>query len=260
MAEAPFNSPAEATGGKAPGLDTKIGSFPLGVWLLIAAAGIGVGLIIRRFTSGKASATADGEVGAPAVDPWGGFTSQGAANGVVTMNGGTGAGTTPEPAEPETNNSWVRKAVTRLGTLGYDPAVVDSALRKYVNGEAITPAEQSIVSVAISNMGPPPEEVPSIVVLTPEAPAAPTAPPPPPPTPAPVVPSGPSQEEQNRQAWLSEASRLRDLANSGQAMSDADLDKMRGMGFTTSDPSLSPTFRYFWRIWLNARGYSNSNG
>ena len=42
-------------------------------------------------------------------------------------------------------------------------------------------------------------------------------------------------------------------------MSDADLDKMRGMGFTTSDPSLSPTFRFLWRLWLNARGYTNSN-
>lgn len=259
---APFNSPAEATGGKAPGLSTRVGSFPLGVWLLIAAAGIGIGLIIRRFTSGlsgSSSAADSGTVGAAPAD----YSTQGAAfasPGTVGLPGGTGNPLPTTEVEPETNLTWVKKAIARLGVLGYDAADADAALRKYVNGEALTQAEKTMVSVAIASLGPPPEEVPSIIVATPEAPTAPAAPAPPPPTPVPQVPAPISAEEQNRQAWLAEAQRLKDLANSGQPMSDADLDKMRGMGFTTSDESLSATFRFYWRIWLNARGYQHSNG
>lgn len=248
--------PAEAPSGK--GLTMKVGSFPLYVWFIILGAGIGAGLLIRKLTSGL-GAKSSGEVGTPAVDPYAGFTTQGAAYGTIGMNGGTGA-TAPEP-EPETNNSWVRRAVTRLVALGFDAATVDSALRKYVNGEALSQSEMGIVSTAIQNLGPPPEEVPSIIITQPEPPTqAPTETPPPPPTQTPVVPTGPSQEEQRRLAWYQEAERLTNLANSGNPMSDEDLYKMQGMGFTTSQSNLSAQFRFLWRIWLNAHGYTNDNG
>jgi hypothetical protein len=54
------------------------------------------------------------------------------------------------------NVSWENAAINVLVSRGYDPYTVSKALTDYLNGSVGSQQEQSIVSVAISAIGPPP--------------------------------------------------------------------------------------------------------
>ena len=223
-------------------LQQRIGPFPLGGWLAIAGGGIGLGLVIRRATSGfdKPAEPIDGTAAA-ATDPL--FKTQGAQY-VIPLNGGAGESYGGDPAL-RTNNDWVRYAVTYLVSQGQNGAVADSALRKYIEGRAVTTAEQAMIAIAIRDVGPPPEGVPPIDVIpdaTTPLPTTPGTPTPVPPTTAPLSPAGAAWVTQ-LDAWLK--------AVEANTADKAVYSGLSGAGVRVGDPnynSLSPTAqaRYRW--------------
>lgn len=60
---------------------------------------------------------------------------------------------------PVTNAQWSRLAADYLLGKGDDPSLVESALAKYINGTALSAAEQAIVNTALTEFGSPPEGV-----------------------------------------------------------------------------------------------------
>lgn len=267
MSDTPSPEPTSSPGAGNP-LARRVGPFTIGQWLIIVGAGVALGVVLRRFGGGPAD-LAD----MPAVDESGaaytGFTTQGAA---VPMNGGTA--TLPTNAITD-NQQWLAAGSRALlGIGGYGAGEIDTALRRYLDGELLTQRDAAIVSAALGAIGTPPEYVPPMNVQSSPTTNVPTTggqatPPPPanvPVTPPPSTTSGPAgtvTQAGQEALWLATAAALRDKANAsvngGPAMTDAELDRMRGMGFTTSDPALDPTFRYYWRIWLNQRGYAGQN-
>lgn len=128
-------------------LKTEVGGVPVAVWGGVIIAGLGVGYFINRRNANKANQP------------------------VQLTESGVGAGGSgqfadinpPAPEEPkiETNESWRIKATNGLIATGlYDPATVESALRKYVTGQSVNVVEQAIIAVALTRYGVPPEPLP----------------------------------------------------------------------------------------------------
>ena len=94
---------------------------------------------------------------------------------------------------PITNVQWSRLAADYLNGQGNDPALVERALAKYIRGQALDAAEQSIVNIAQRVFGVPPE---GLILLPPNtAPSgdnnSPTTVPPPVNAPAPSTNNNP---------------------------------------------------------------------
>jgi hypothetical protein len=157
--------PAPAgTGGAALHLGGQtLGPFKPVVWLGIIGGGITLGLLVR---SRSRSA---GVEPAAATDDTAGVTYPG--SGVVSLPTGAGS-TVTTTAAPATNNAWLNAATVRLVAEGQDPVLVQSALRKYLDGKPMTPQETAIVSLAIRYLGPPPDGAPPAETTT--APTTPT--------------------------------------------------------------------------------------
>lgn len=256
MTDTGFAPPAKAVTGE--GLNAKFGSFPVYVWGLILAGGIGAGILVRKALNGRQEGAGDPAEDGATTEPL--FSTQGAQY-VTPLNGGAGE---TQPATEDTNNEWVKRGVKALVALGHPASNVDAALRRYVNGEEMTAADAAIVNLVVSLQGPPPQEVPSIVIKAPdpspvpEVPAyAPTTPTPPPPTSAPVAPTPtPPALDPQAQAWISAAADVVARMNNGTG-DDALFHKAAGMGFTSHDPALTQTTRFYYRIWLDRNGYKD---
>jgi len=257
------DTPPESGGGgpKMPAaLSKKYGSFSLGVWLLILTGGVVAGLLIRKVTAGFGQAPA---ADLPTTVPTDQFTSEGVGGSTVPINGGPAGTGQNMPADATTNDMWQSRALTFLIGRGFDSAEADTALRKYLYGDAVTAKEAAMVSVALTYMGAPPEAVePMQISTSPVTPVpVPTPqPPPPPPTSAPVTPAAAQPAlSPDALAWIGSAAdlaqRVNAMAAGGQKVSDADLHKLAGMGFTSHDPALSQTARFYYRIWLDQNGY-----
>lgn len=127
-------------------LGKKVGPLPMGVWIVVIAAGLGIGYMIN-----KNMASGDGEEG----------TGSGVEEGV-----GTG-GLVPVPWEPEDNTpkgpednvAWGNQAINYLVGLGYPPAEVDNAVRKYLAAQTLTIKENAWLSQVLVKFGAPPEPI-----------------------------------------------------------------------------------------------------
>lgn len=237
---------------KSSGMNQRIGPFELRIWLVLIAAGLVIGMVIRRRTAATPAATA--EPGA------GDFVTQGAT---LPLNGGQLGGSAPTP----TNHDWLVRAAGLIAqsTSGYDPAEVDAALRKIIEGTPVTSREMAIYSLAIQLAGTPPEDVPAVTLVTAQdsptiGTTLPTPPAVVPPTSTPMqpVPSGdPNVAKWNRATELK--NKLNASVAGGPPLTDAEaLEATRY--FTTSDPTISPLARMYWRLWLNQHGYTNQFG
>lgn len=151
MADAPDAPDAPDHGGGHFGLKStlgkKVGPLPMGVWLLAIAGGLLVAVFIRRRSVATPTDTQ------PSTD-----TQPGAGNLGGAAPGTDGTNNT----RPTTLEDWYRLGVDTMTalSLGYDTGLVDRALRKYITGEALTTAEQAVVSIVIRLIGPPPVPVP----------------------------------------------------------------------------------------------------
>jgi hypothetical protein len=143
--------------------DGKIGKFPIWAVGVVIAGAILVFMLWRN--RGKAPA----KTGTDATDQ--GLYSEGEAGVDGLPPGAIGdfldgnpldpaypVGLTPNGIPgPVTNVQWTRLAFDHLIGLGNDPALVERALAKYIQGLTLTAAEQSVVNLAQQAFGAPPE-------------------------------------------------------------------------------------------------------
>jgi hypothetical protein len=142
-------------------LGKQVGPLPLGAWVAVVGAGLGVALYTRRTTSTSADAAdtnADGTVD---------DTSGTAGVGDGSVGGWTS--TTPAPSipgdtvtAPADNAEWGRRATNLLINDGYDAAVAQSAITKALSGGeagAMSASEWTLWRIALMKLGAPPEPV-----------------------------------------------------------------------------------------------------
>jgi len=132
-------------------LSKQIGPLPLGVWLGVGAAGIGIAYVINKNMAKNAAA---------ATQP---SSSQLTESGVGTGGGqfiydppGTGS---PDTV-PETNQTWGIKVTNWLVAHGNDPTSADQAVRLYLSARTLTAAQKAMINLAILQYGVPPEPLP----------------------------------------------------------------------------------------------------
>lgn len=117
-----------------------------------------------------------------------------ASDASVMDASGTGAvggytdNTTPAPTAPtiSDNNSWGIAATNYLIAKGYDPAVSDSAVRKYLASAPLSMTEYALIKVALLQFGPPPEGISTLPAPAPQIPTQAPKPVTPPKKPAPA--------------------------------------------------------------------------
>lgn len=145
-------------------LGRKIGPFPLSVWLVVGAGGIGLAYFLNR----------GGLLG-------GGGTS-GAGGGTIVESGvgGLPGGFVPaaQPGEEEggilDNEMWALQAVAYLVSQNYPIVEASVAVRRFLDGEMLDSSQATMIQIAAKQLGPPPT-IPVGGGVTP-------APQPPPPT------------------------------------------------------------------------------
>jgi hypothetical protein len=156
-------------------LKKEIGPLPAGAW----AGVIGAALVFSYWRKKNTETV----VPSPeAIGPM--FTDDTVGNlgGLISMlNSGSNG---PQMQTIQDNTSWYQQASRTLLGRGNNPSLVDSALRKYMQGMSLNAAEQAVIELALQMIGPLPSPPPPPVTTPgPEEPA-----PPPPPSPAPVDP------------------------------------------------------------------------
>lgn len=158
-----------------PALSRQLGPFPVYVWLLIAGAGVGLGVVLRR--SGLFAdrtlddpAAEEGAVGStPGLVPGAGIAAGvpgygiGYGGAVVLPGGAAPAGDDVDAEEGDTNERWLKRAVAWLAAeRGISAVNADTALRKALSGRDVTQAERLIVDAALTRWGTPPEGMPPL--------------------------------------------------------------------------------------------------
>lgn len=158
-----------------PDLDfgKMVGPLPLGAWVGVVGGGLGLMLYVRRQNAssdggytGTANTSDDAvmqyeDVSIPPGVGTGGWT-------YTPPVSDTGSGSTAP--DPDTNETWARRAVNGLIALGYDPSVADSALRKYMEGSQLGASEYALVTIALGKYGAPPVLLPAPIFGPPTAP------------------------------------------------------------------------------------------
>jgi LysM repeat protein len=166
-----------------PDLFSKIGPLPAWAWGAVVVVGY---LAYKHFSGGSATAvqvtdspvdstTTDGTDGTivdqsnpDSYDPsTSGYNYSDVLEGNYT---GTTAGT---GTSFSTNQQWAISCISNMSKMGMSSSLVTTAITLYLAGQSLTPAEASVVSLAITDFGPPPLPLP--VSVTP-APVTPTAP------------------------------------------------------------------------------------
>jgi hypothetical protein len=167
------SEPAHAPPGKTKGTISIPGVGKLPTWAVLGGVGIVLVLIIRSRSKASAAAAAGtatdpaGNVGV--IDPATGYVqgspqdqaalAASAAAGTADTSGTSGGsvGTQVTNGPPFTSNAaWSQYAISVLQGNGYDPGILSAELGAYLNGQAITPAQQSDINAAVAVAGYPP--------------------------------------------------------------------------------------------------------
>lgn len=153
-------------------LGHKAGPFSIGVWLAMIGAGVGVAVLIKR----KAAPASTTSATSGTVGPGG----TAIADGATTL----GAQAADQTAAITTNDQWQGIAVQALLSRGADGLAAQQAIATYMQGGALDPGQQTLVSEAIGMLGPPPQGAPVMLPSpSPPALAVPTS------TPTPMAPA-----------------------------------------------------------------------
>lgn len=137
-------------------LGKQVGPLPVGAWIVVVGAGLGVSYLAFRNKGG-------GEPTPPLVNPGTGL-------------GGGGFEQIKPPSEPAgpkppaTNEEWAKRCIDWLIAQGHDAAVSDSALRKYLTNAKLSVQEYTLVKLALQHFGSPPVPLPPSEVPPPEIP------------------------------------------------------------------------------------------
>lgn len=127
-------------------LGKQIGPLPLGAWIVVVGAGVGIALYSRNSNA------------APTVVE------------DTSMDEGVGEGPGwvavppppygPNAPEPATNEEWGRNAINFLISMGYNSSSADSAIRKYLAAEKLSVTEYALITEALRKLGAPPVPLP----------------------------------------------------------------------------------------------------
>ena len=159
-----------------------MGPLPVGAWVAVVAIGGGLAYYGWKHNVGAGNTSQNTSGIDPNVGVGGG--------GFDTVNP---PASTPTDTSPITNEEWAVKAINWLIAQGYNPAVSDSAIRKYLAvASNLSTQEYVLVSLALQHLGSPPQPLPPSdqpISITPEPPPQAPAPvPTPTPPPKPVTP------------------------------------------------------------------------
>src|SRR5215213_11406404 len=138
-------------------LGKQVGPLPLGAWVVVVGAGLGIAVYTRRSTS-----TPD----VPYIDT-SGDPSVGTGPGWVAVPPPT---TGPATQPITTNEDWARAAINHLIAKGYEPNAADQAIRGYIYGGSPGIRDYALLNVAIAALGPPPYPLPPATNNPPTAP------------------------------------------------------------------------------------------
>lgn len=161
-----------------PDLGKQVGPLPLGAWVIVVGGGLGIAYYTRN--AGKSSPQVVTDTSG---DPGVGV---GGTGGFIDVNPPSQDSNTGGPAIV-TNDDWGTAAVNYLIAKGFDAAISDQAIRKYLAAESLNVQERMLVNAALTHLGAPP-------VPLPPGPSLPGLPKPPnpgpykPPTPTPKPP------------------------------------------------------------------------
>src|SRR3954465_812617 len=145
-----------------PDLGKMIGPLPLGAWIAVLGGGLAIAVYSRRNASAPDAVAdpngvgVDPNVGAGGSGQWANIDTP-----VITDVGGV--------AKPTTNEEWAAQATDYLIKNNYPAIPVDQAVRRYIAGENLSPAESVMIGVALVRLGalPNPPPIPSGGVVTP---------------------------------------------------------------------------------------------
>lgn len=140
-------------------LGKKVGPFPIAGWVAIAVVGVGGGYFVSKRLKGSSTTTAAQDANLAAAD---------AANAGGVSASGLNMGSAPGgstidltgAAAVTTNLAWGNEATVYLVSTGADAFAASQAVGAYLSGQQLAPGQQTMISSAISKLGPPPEGAP----------------------------------------------------------------------------------------------------
>lgn len=180
-----------------------VGPLPMGAWVVIVGGGLTFALYTRH-------AQVKGSIaGAQPADP---TTSVDASGGVGVGGSGQWTDLTPPSSAstdaPTNNDQWEIAAVDYLIAKGYDPALSDSAIRKWFGGAKLSITEYALVREALTRLGEPPSPLPAPLYDVPGIPVPPVnTPTPHQPIKHPVTPGKPAPKPAVRHYTVTAADR-----------------------------------------------------
>jgi len=160
------------------------GPLPLGAWVVLIGGGLGIALYSSR-SKGQSAEIVEDTSGVPGVGT--------GAQSLWVQNAPPAGSDAVADEKFTTNEEWARACVNYLIAQGYDAALADTAVRKYLQSKPLSLSENSMIKVALAKYGAPPvllpdpPELPVIPQLPPEQPVQPAPPPPPPAQPKPTT-------------------------------------------------------------------------
>lgn len=161
------------------------GPLPMGAWVVLIGGGLGIALYSSR--NKKQTVTVEDTSGVPGVGT--------GAQSLWVQNAPPAGSDTVADETFTTNEEWARACVNYLIAQGYDAALADTAVRKYLQSKPLSLSENALIKVALAKYGAPP-------VLLPEAPELPVIPQSPPEQPAPPPPPPPPAPGPNTTRWI----------------------------------------------------------
>ena len=145
---------APQAGGEGGGF--SLSTLPVWVWLAAGGGAIGLYLLWRRHNaaapSGDGTNYDTGASVAPVVDS--------STGGLVDPLTGLPYLTSQPAQQTQDNSTWLQSAEAAAKTLGYAPALVQSALYNFLNGNALNNKEAGVINALLGKVGYPPILIP----------------------------------------------------------------------------------------------------
>jgi hypothetical protein len=158
------------------------GPLPLGAWVVLVGGGLGIALYSSR--SKGPAVTVEDTSGVPGVGT--------GAQSLWVQNAPPAGSDSVADDSFTTNEEWARACVNYLIAQGYDAALADTAVRKYLQSQQLSISENALIKVALAKYGAPP-------VLLPSPPDLPTIPQP---QPGPTAPGPSPQPNPTTGKWV----------------------------------------------------------
>lgn len=130
-------------------LGKQVGPLPLGAWIVVVGAGLGIAYYTRRTATPVVVEDTSGVPGVGTGEVGGWVGTQPA--------GGTGQYTPPTIT---TNEEWARAAINWLLAHNYPANAADSAIRKYMSGVQPSVQEYAMIAAVLVALGSPPQPLP----------------------------------------------------------------------------------------------------